>query len=186
MKTYVFSPTNRAWEISYLTNGIDSNDRLFIYAMSSLKAGVFTNGIIDEGKLLGMPDDYLETTEHDFIALAKSLNLNLFSNMEGVTPATNLNNSLCEFLTFTIPTATDIVIDNTANTIVMNVPFGTAVTALVATFTTTNSATVKIGSTAQVSGTTANNFTSTVSYIVTAKDNTTTKTYVVTVTILSE
>ena len=68
----------------------------------------------------------------------------------------------------------------------MNVPFGTAVTALVATFTTTNSATVKIGSTAQVSGTTANNFTSTVSYIVTAKDNTTTKTYVVTVTILSE
>jgi len=61
------------------------------------------------------------------------------------------------------------------------VPHGTAVTALVATFTTTG-ANVKVGSTTQVSGSTPNNFTGAVSYIVTAADNTT-ATYVVTVTL---
>jgi hypothetical protein len=63
----------------------------------------------------------------------------------------------------------------------VTVPFDTNVTALVATFATTG-ASVKVGSTVQVSGTTANNFTSAVDYIVTASDGTT-QTYTVTVTI---
>lgn len=63
----------------------------------------------------------------------------------------------------------------------VTVPFGTTVTALVADFTTTGTS-VKIGSTVQVSGTTANDFTSPVDYVVTAGDGTM-QTYTVTVTI---
>ena len=61
------------------------------------------------------------------------------------------------------------------------VPAGTNVSALVATFSTTG-ASVKVGATTQVSGTTPNNFTSPVSYVVTAGDGTM-KTYTVTVTV---
>ena len=60
---------------------------------------------------------------------------------------------------------------------------GTTVTSLVATFTASEGATVKVGDVAQTSGTTANDFTNAVSYVVTAEDGTTTKTYSVTVTV---
>jgi hypothetical protein len=70
-----------------------------------------------------------------------------------------------------------------AHTIAVTVPKGTNVTALVATFTTTGaSVTVGTPSVAQVSGTTANNFTSPVAYIVTDA-NSSTVTYNVTVTV---
>jgi phosphotransferase system HPr-like phosphotransfer protein len=65
--------------------------------------------------------------------------------------------------------------------ITISAPYGTTVTALVATFTTTGSS-VKVGSTVQISGTTANDFTSSVTYTVTAADNST-KTYTVTVNV---
>ena len=71
-------------------------------------------------------------------------------------------------------------IDETAKTISVTVPSGTNLTAMVATFTTTGTG-VSVGTTAQVSGTTANNFTSPVQYIVTAADGST-ATYTVTVT----
>lgn len=67
----------------------------------------------------------------------------------------------------------------TPKTIVVPVPPGTNLTALVATFTTTG-ASVKVGAAIQASGTTANDFTSPVAYIVTAADGTT-ATYTVTV-----
>jgi len=60
-------------------------------------------------------------------------------------------------------------------------PFGTNMTALVATYTTTG-ASAKVGATTQISGTTANDFTSPVAYSVTAADNST-ATYTVTVTV---
>jgi hypothetical protein len=72
-------------------------------------------------------------------------------------------------------------IDNGAHTIDVTVPFGTDVTALVATFTDTGTS-VKIAGTAQTSGTTANDFTNPVSYVVRAADGTT-LTYTVTVTV---
>ncbi|MBU2512364.1 FG-GAP repeat protein, partial [bacterium] len=72
-------------------------------------------------------------------------------------------------------------IDATNYTIALSVPYGTTVTALVATFTTTGSSVV-IGSTTQVSGSTANDFTSSVTYTVMAADGTT-RDYTVTVTI---
>ena len=54
-------------------------------------------------------------------------------------------------------------------TITLTVPYGTDVTALVATFTTTG-ASVRVGATRQVSGRTPNDFSARVTYIVTAAD----------------
>jgi len=73
------------------------------------------------------------------------------------------------------------IIDEAAKTIAVTVPNGTNVTALVATFATTGSS-VKVGTTTQTSGVTANNFTTPAAYIVTAADATT-ATYTVTVTL---
>jgi len=72
-------------------------------------------------------------------------------------------------------------INETGKTIAVTMPFDTDVTALVATFTTTGSS-IKVGSTSQISGTTANNFTSPVIYTVKAADSSST-TYTVTVTV---
>jgi DNA-binding beta-propeller fold protein YncE len=74
---------------------------------------------------------------------------------------------------------TDGVIDG--QNIAVTLPFGTDVTALVATFTTSGE-NVTVGGTAQVSGVTPNNFTSPVIYVVTAADGST-RNYTVTVTI---
>jgi hypothetical protein len=56
--------------------------------------------------------------------------------------------------------------------IALTVPYGTALTSLVATFTATGTS-VAVGNTVQKSGVTANNFTSPVIYVVTAADGTT-------------
>ncbi len=74
-------------------------------------------------------------------------------------------------------------IDEAAKTIAVTVPSGTNVTALVATFTTTGTG-VDVGTTAQTSATTANDFTSPVEYIVSAEDGST-ATYTVTVSVAS-
>ena len=76
------------------------------------------------------------------------------------------------------PLATGTILGTAIN---VTVPFGTSVTALVASFATTG-ATVNVGAAIQASGTTANNFTSPVTYTVTAADSTT-KTYTVTVAV---
>ena len=73
------------------------------------------------------------------------------------------------------------IIDEAAKTVAVNLPNGTAVTGLVATFTTTGAG-VTVGATVQTSGATPNDFTSPVAYIVTAADGTT-ATYTVTVTL---
>ncbi len=72
-------------------------------------------------------------------------------------------------------------INEGAKTIGVMMPSGTAVTGLIATFTTTGSS-IAVSSVTQVSGATSNNFTSPVAYVVTAADNST-ATYTVTVTV---
>jgi uncharacterized repeat protein (TIGR02543 family) len=73
-------------------------------------------------------------------------------------------------------------VDEGAKTIALTVPNATVVTALVATFINSAASAVTVGGTAQTSGTTANNFTNPVAYLVTAQDGTTV-TYTVTVTV---
>ena len=74
-------------------------------------------------------------------------------------------------------------IDAVAHTVAVTLPYGTNVTALVATFTLSTNAIAKVGGVDQVSGTTANDFTSPVVYTVTAEDGTTTQDWTVTVTV---
>jgi hypothetical protein len=73
------------------------------------------------------------------------------------------------------------IIDAVAKTILVQVPKGTDLSALVATFTTTG-AKVSVGSVEQTSGVTVNNFTGPVAYTVTAEDNSTAN-YTVTVAV---
>ena len=72
-------------------------------------------------------------------------------------------------------------IHGTERTITVAMPFGTNVTSLTATYTSSGT-NVAIGTIAQVSGTTVNNFTTPVEYTVMASDGTTAK-YTVTVTV---
>lgn len=67
------------------------------------------------------------------------------------------------------------------NIIYLTVPTGGSKDNLVATFTLSSGATAKVGNVEQVSGTTANDFTNTVTYTITASDGTTTKNYIVSV-----
>ncbi|MFA6127810.1 MAG: YDG domain-containing protein [Bacteroidales bacterium] len=62
------------------------------------------------------------------------------------------------------------VISETLKTVTVNVPFATNVTNLIATFTVSELATVKVGTTLQVSAVTANNFTTATIYHITAED----------------
>ncbi len=102
-----------------------------------------------------------------------------------VTVAPFINNE-AEILTYgfgTPPQTGDATINATAKTIDIEVENGTDLTNLISTFTLSDGATAKVGTEAQVSGTTANDFTSPVTYIVTAEDGTTVQDWVVTVTV---
>ena len=73
-------------------------------------------------------------------------------------------------------------IDETDKTIIATVPYGTDISTLIATFTSTGQ-TVKVEDTVQTSGNTTNDFRNTVTYTVTVADGMT-QDYVVTVTIV--
>ncbi|HEY6890494.1 MAG TPA: DUF1566 domain-containing protein, partial [Solirubrobacter sp.] len=94
-----------------------------------------------------------------------------------VTPAPNPAKALTAFSLAGV----DATIDESGKAIAVTVPYGTDATALVATFTTSG-ASVEVGTTAQTSGVTANDFTNPVKYTVTAADGST-STYTVTVTV---
>jgi len=87
------------------------------------------------------------------------------------------------FTSFTIPTQVgESVINSTLGTIAITVPYGTSPAALVATFTRSQDAVVTVGGLIQVNASTANNFTSPVTYVVTSEAGVG-KNYVVTVTV---
>lgn len=99
-----------------------------------------------------------------------------------VTVATGDPETEADIKTFAIATGSEAVINNTAKTIAITMPLGTTVTALKPTFTISDYATIKVGSVAQVSGETENDFTNPVTYTVTAEDGVTVNQWVVTVT----
>ena len=98
-----------------------------------------------------------------------------------VTVATISAKALTAFSFQGLSPAVSGTITEATHTIGVTVPYGTNVSALVASFTTSG-ASVKVGSTTQVSGTTPNNFTSPVTYTVTAADAST-QAYTVAVTV---
>lgn len=94
-----------------------------------------------------------------------------------VTISLNSAKAITAF-SFANPAVTGII-NESSKTITLTVPYGTDLTSLIASFTTTG-VNVKVGSTVQASGTTHNNFTNPVIYTVTA-ENSSTANYTVTV-----
>ncbi|GGG72036.1 cadherin-like beta sandwich domain-containing protein [Paenibacillus radicis (ex Gao et al. 2016)] len=85
-----------------------------------------------------------------------------------VTIASNTEKELMSFsFAGLTPAVTGAI---SGNNVTLTVPYGTDVSALVATYSSSAGSTVKIGNSAQVSGATANNYTSPVVYTVTAQD----------------
>ncbi|HOD88123.1 MAG TPA: GEVED domain-containing protein, partial [Bacteroidales bacterium] len=92
-----------------------------------------------------------------------------------------------DILSYVIPNQVGLTsINSTNKTVALTVPYGTDVTALVATFTLSNGATAEVETVTQQSGVTPNNFTNPVTYTVTAQNGTTTKDWIVTVTVAGE
>jgi hypothetical protein len=88
-------------------------------------------------------------------------------------------------LTYFVPQqVSQPVIDTTALTIHLYVPYATNVTALAASFTLSAFATARVGTTLQQSGVTSNDFTNPLVYTVIAEDPAYTKNWTVTVTVL--
>ncbi|MEI9920053.1 MAG: hypothetical protein WDO14_14835 [Bacteroidota bacterium] len=102
---------------------------------------------------------------------------NTLSAPQAITITSNRN----AITDFSFDKSTKTVIDTTAHTITVTVPFGTDLTGLKAKFTTSDFATVTVGGTAQTSGTSANNFSSPVTYAVKAQNGTTSQDWTVTV-----
>jgi len=93
-------------------------------------------------------------------------------------------NTETDILTYTFPehNGTPIDIDTVNHTVDIEVEYGTDLADLVAEYTLSYGATADIGGTPQESGVTANDFSSPVTYTITAEDGTTTQDWVVTVT----
>ncbi len=116
-------------------------------------------------------------------------------NVYTVSVIRNLPSTMNQLLTFTFnglnSNLSDVdatgTINQTAQTVTIHVPFGTPVTAVVATFTLSSYATARVGGTSattgilQVSGNTWNNFTSPVQYRIYAEDALSVQVYTVTV-----
>jgi len=124
------------------------------------------------------------------ISVAESVATDLSNNKNTASNILTLNNSITPvkssekaITAFSFPALSVTgAINNTNKTISVTVPFGTNVSALVANFTASAKASVKVGETSQVSGTTANDFSSAAVYNVTAEDGSNVN-YTVTVTI---
>jgi len=103
----------------------------------------------------------------------------------GAFTVTDAPSIAADILTYSLSGETGII-DNIKNTIDVTVPDGTDVTNLVATFTTSaNISSIKVGLNDQKSDNTPNDFTTPVTYTITAADDTVTKTYTVTVTTMT-
>ena len=92
-------------------------------------------------------------------------------------------NTATEITAFSLAGQTSSSIDNANKTIAVIMPTGSSTSNLVGTFTVSGGATVKIGTTAQISATTANDYTSPVVYTVLAEDGITTQNWTVSVAI---
>ncbi|MDD4746532.1 MAG: choice-of-anchor J domain-containing protein, partial [Salinivirgaceae bacterium] len=107
--------------------------------------------------------------------------LNLSANVNVTVEFEIILSTAAEMVTFSFAEqASEAIIGD--GTIAIKVVSGTPMNNLVATFTVSDGATVKIGEVAQESGVTTNDFTNVLTYVITAEDGTTTKNWDVTVT----
>ncbi len=117
-----------------------------------------------------------------YTVTAADLSTQMYTVTVGVAASSAKELTAFSFMSSDNPTlGMDVVAAINGTAITATVPAGTNVTALVATFATTG-ASVSVGGTTQTSGVTANDFSSPVTYTVTAVDSST-KTFTVTVNV---
>jgi hypothetical protein len=172
-KVYKFYNDAQTINVEYVTDGLLNHETFHVTDIRGLDSVDIRAGI-----------DFKELsyTEYQFEKFAKDNYLNLAVYNDGTSVSDVSGGAAILTYEFTGVTETSVVIDHTALTIAVLVPALTVVTALVANFTLSANATAKISTTAQVTGVTANNFTSPKTYIITAESGAT-KSYVVTVTV---
>ncbi|MHC1702392.1 MAG: chitobiase/beta-hexosaminidase C-terminal domain-containing protein [Tenuifilaceae bacterium] len=140
-----------AWNVAGVTNATAE------YTL--IRKDAFNNGGTDWTAMAGT-----DATSSEWVVYPQDYVGGLGSHKLTLPSASN------DILTFTVPSQIGTsTINSTAKTIGIIVPSTLDRTALVATFTNSANSTVKVSTTAQVSGTTPNNFTNAVTYIVTAE-----------------
>lgn len=176
MKSYRFYNDAKTVDVTYLADTYGNQQKVTIVDVKSL-----SSADVLAGMNLKVGDTYDETALK-LKATSLNLNLEILDNQTQKYSGT----FEADFLTFSLAAQTGAAtIDTDAKTVDIEVAFGTTVTALVATFTLSTGATAAIGATAQVSGTTANNFTSPKTYVITGAAGKTVS-YTVTVTVAAE
>jgi len=186
MVQFVFSPLDESFKVAYLTNMVGTNNNISIYEIKSkVGSAEWKPGLCAEGQAVGLWDEYIETTVMAIYdkAVALEMNLRAYSDRR---PEVNMNQSLADFLTFTVQTNPESVIDHVAKTVDFTLPFGSVVTALTPTFTTTNGAIVLEGVTEIESGAEEIDMTLPVELDVVSADGTVTNTYTITATVAAE
>ena len=169
--------------VTYFT-GADSTDIIVFVPMgtnlsnlcanftSSPNSVVKVNGVVQQSGIT--LNNFTKTVKYEVVAEDGSSKI-YFVTVE-------IKSTACDITAFGFTTPSVAGVINGTN-ISLTVPIGTNVQNLIAQFTTSVGATVKVGNTYQVSGQTANDFTNPVIYNVTAEDGVTTKPYIVIVTI---
>jgi hypothetical protein len=92
-------------------------------------------------------------------------------------------NTATDITAYSLAGQTSSTVDIDNHTVSVVVPYGTDVTALVATFKISDQATAVVNNVSQVSGTTANDFSNDLTYVVTAGDATTTQDWKISVSV---
>lgn len=144
--------------------------------VTSLVATFTTTGV---NVTVGGPTQYSGTTANNFTAPVTYTVIAADNSTVNYTVTVTVAPATAKAITAYSLAGAAGVINETNKTIAVTMPFGTNVSALAASFTTTGTG-VAVGATAQVSGLTTNNFTAPVVYTVTAADASTV-TYTVTV-----
>ena len=188
MKFLIVKDYNGLWEAEYHTSGMKDSDNESVVAIKSRRKNILNQwvenhtDIDDEMIALGLPTHLgFRFNEAEMVALANEKNLTLIKYYEKDAPVVMteaLPSEEAFIISFMMDEQTgDAVIDHEEGTIDIEVEAGTVVTALTPVIVTSDYATVDPESGDET------DFTLPVTYTVTAQDETTTKEYVVTVTI---
>jgi hypothetical protein len=187
MKFFTVKDYTGLWEAEYRTAGMKTSDNESVVGISSRRKDnqgnwVRNNLELDDQMIaMGLPDKLgYRFSEAQLVAMAASKNLTVIKRYELDSPIEMAHSdSAYNFITgFVLVAQTgDAVIDDDEETVTLTVPYGTTVTALEPVITLSEGATVDPESEE------ATDFTSPVTYTVTAENGVDEKEYVVTVVV---
>lgn len=171
-KTYHFYNDDKTVNSEYISDNMGNHETFFIEELRN----------VDSSNIkAGLNLDIKGYTETELATLASNLGLTLAVYNDGVfVEYLNSDNNIWDFV-FEEQTG-GATINATAHTVAIEVANGTTVTALVASFLLSAGAGAKVSTTDQVSGTTANDFTSPAVYIIESASGVT-QNWTVTVTV---